>query len=395
MKKRVLFLVMSMCILMLAAGCAKKGVTEDLGTTDSTTAEDTSATTDTTEPTGAADATGATDTASEELPKVEDYVASDYITLGQYKGVEVTVTQLEVTDADIEAKIQEDLKANATQEEVTGRAVQNGDIVNIDYEGLKDGVAFDGGTAAGTDLEIGSNSFIEGFESGLIGAKIGDKVALNLTFPENYGSAELAGQAVVFNVTINAIKQSVIPELNDAYVAENTDYDTVDAYKEGIRTELESGNQDTMDNEKAANVMQSILSSSTIKEIPQTLTDYYDAQIKASFEQEAAYYGMDIETYVTSNNMTMDNYNTYITNMVQMYSQRDLIINAVAQAEKLEATDDEMTKAVADYMSYYGVDTEDALYAIVAKDEIADSVVMQKAYDFIIDSAVVTKVAAE
>jgi trigger factor len=389
MKKKVLFLVMSMCILMLAGGCAKKGVTEDLGTTDTTTTEDTSGTTDTT------DTTATVTPAAEELPKVEDYVASEYITLGQYKGVEVSVTQLEVSDADIEAKVQSDLAAAATQEDVTGRAVQDGDIVNIDYEGLKDGVAFDGGTATGTDLEIGSNSFIDGFETGLIGANIGDKVALNLTFPESYGNADLAGQAVVFNVTINSIKQNVVPELTEEYVTANTDYDTIDAYKEGVRSDLETSNQSTMDNEKAANVLQAILDSSTIKEIPQTLTDYYTAQIQSSFEQEAAYYGMDLESYVSANNMTMDNYNEYVASMVTMYSQRDLIVNAVAEAEGLTATEDEVAAAVTDYMSYYGVDTEDALYAIITKDEIQDGVVMQKAYDFIIDNAVVTSAAAE
>lgn len=389
MRKKVLLFAMSMCILMLAAGCAKKGVTEDQNTTDTAATEDTSETTDT------ADVTGTPDAAAAQLPKVEDYVASDYITLGQYKGVEVTVTQLEITDEEVEAKIQEDLKSNATQEEVTGRAVQNGDVVNIDFEGLLDGVAFDGGTATDTDLEIGSGSFIPGFEEGIVGANVGDKLALDITFPEDYGSADLAGKAVVFNVTVNAIKKNVVPELNDAYVTENTEYDTIDAYKEGIRSGIEADNQSSMDNEKAANVMQTILDTSTIKELPKTLTDYYTAQIQASFEQEAANYGMDIETYVTANNMTMDNYNEYVSNMVKMYAQRDLIINAVAQAEKLEATEEEMASALTDYMSYYGVDTEADLYAIVTEDEIKDGVVMQKAYDFIIDNAVVTKVAAQ
>ncbi len=375
MKKRVL-LVMGICILMLAGGCSKKGVADDLGTGDQNSSNEEG------------------DTEVKELPKVEDYVASDYITLGQYKGIEVTVEQLEVTDEDIDDAIQSDLASNATQEEVTGRAVENGDTVNIDYEGLLDGVAFEGGTAQGANLDIGSGSFIDGFEEGLIGKNIGDKVALNLTFPEDYYNTEMAGKEVVFNVTVNSIKKSVLPELNDAYVTDNTDYDTVDAYKENIRTELETSNQSSMDNEKAGNVMTAVLDASTIKELPQTLIDYYTAQIQYSFEYEASAYGMDIETYVSNFNMTMDEYNEYVNSMVDFYAKQHLILSAVIQAEGLEATQEEIDLAVTDYMGYYGVATKDELFETISEDDIKKDVVMQKAYDFILDNAVVTYAAA-
>ncbi len=380
MKKKVLFLVMSMSILLVVGGCAKKGVTEDLNTPDTTTTEDSTDTVDTTD----------TTEEDQELPKVEDYVASDYITLGQYKDVEVTVQQLEVTEEEINATIEGELAANATQEEVTGRAVQDGDIVNIDYEGLLDGVAFEGGTDAGYDLTIGSNSFIEGFEEGLVGAEVGEKLALDVTFPADYGSAELAGKAVVFNVTVNAIKKSVVPELNEAYVTENTDYDTIDAYKAGVRADLEASKQEEMDNEKASNVMAAILDNSTITELPKTLVDYYTAQLQYSFEQEASYYGMDINAYIAANNMTMENFTEYVNSLVDVYAKRDLIINAVAQAEAMVATEEELSQAITDYLGYYGVTTEEELFAAISEEDIKKAVVMQKAYSFIIDSAVVT-----
>lgn len=373
MKKKV-YLFMGLCLLMLAGGCAKKDIGSDLDSTTDTETTDTDTTDDTAD--------------TLDLPKVEDYVAADYITLGEYKGVEVTVKQLEVTDESINSAIQEDLKANATQEEVTGRAVESGDIVNIDFEGLLDGEAFDGGTAQGYDLEIGSNSFIPGFEEGLIGTNIGDKKALDLTFPEDY-SAELAGKAVVFNVTINSIAKSVVPELTEEYVTANTDYDSIDAYKEGIRTELVATNEETMQNEKASSVMATVIENSTVKELPQTLLDYYTAQVGYQFEQEAAAYGMDITTYITEYGMTQEDYDSYVKSLVEAYATRDLVINAVAQAEKMEATDEEYKDAVTKYLSYYGVETEEELLKQITKEEIQDSVVMQKAYDYIIEQAVV------
>lgn len=381
---------MGLCLLMLAGGCAKKDLAGSANSTSGTS--NTGTTSDSTATSGAATPTPGASTTTE-IPKIEKYTAADYVTLGQYKGVEVTVTQLEVTDTDVDNKIQEDLKTNATQEKVTDRAVQSGDTVNIDYEGLIDGKTFDGGSAQGTDLEIGSGSFIPGFEDGLIGATIGQKVTLNLTFPTNY-SADLAGKAVVFNVTINSISKAVLPELTEDYVKKNTSYDSIAAYKAGVRKDLEDSNKTTMDNEKAKNVMTKVIDSSTISSLPQTLLDYYDAQLRNQVEQQAAAYGMDIATYIYQNGMTQADYDSYIKGYSEAYAKRDLIITAVAQAEKMEATTDEYDKAITDYMSYYNVTTKDDLLKQITEDEIKDSVVMQKAYNYIIDNAVVTATAA-
>lgn len=372
MKKKVL-LVTGLCLLMLAGGCGKKDIGDSVNSTNGTSDTETTDTTDT------------TDTTTTELPKVEDYVAADYITLGQYKGVEVTVEQLEVTDEDVNTKIEEDLEANSTLEEVTGRAVQEGDTVNIDFEGLLNGVAFDGGTAEGYDLEIGSGSFIPGFEDGLVGKNTGDTVALNLTFPEDYQQADLAGKEVVFNVTINSISKSVTPELTEEYVTTNTDYETIDAYKEGIRAELEASNKEDMENQKINDIMTTVIDNATISSLPQTLLDYFQAMLSYQLEQEAAMYGMDSATYMSQLGITQE----YIDSMVEAYATQHLIINAVAQAEKMEATEEEYNEAVTNYITSYGVETEEELLKQITKDEIMDNVVMQKAYDFIIDNAVV------
>ena len=158
---------------------------------------------------------------------------SKYVELGDYKGIEYTMDVAEVTDDQVNQQIDSFLDGLAETEEVTDRAVEDGDTVNIDFTGTKDGEEFEGGSSEGYDLVIGSGSFIDGFEDGLIGHEIGDEVSLDLTFPEEYPQNEdLAGQDVNFKVTINSISVKNTPELTDKVVADNTDYDNVEDYKE-------------------------------------------------------------------------------------------------------------------------------------------------------------------
>ena len=157
------------------------------------------------------------------------------VELGEYKGVTYTPASTEVTDEDVDAQIQAMLDRYPTMNSVD-RAAQQGDTVNIDYVGKLDGVAFDGGSATGTDLELGSGMFIDGFEDGLVGASKGDKLNLDLTFPDPYtNNPDLAGKAVVFEVTVNDVKESIPAELNEEFVTSYTDYTTVDEFKEGTR----------------------------------------------------------------------------------------------------------------------------------------------------------------
>ena len=200
MKKNVRLILCCAAVVMLAAGCGKKS--------------------DTTETTTAAETTEAEITDKGEVTK-----------LGQYKGIEVTKEDTTVTDAELDQRIASILQANPEITEITDRPAQNGDTVNIDYVGMKDGVAFDGGTAEGYDLELGSDAFIDGFEDGLIGANVGEERSINLTFPEDYGNADLAGQAVVFDVTVNKIEEKKNAILDDAFVQRVSDFSTVDEFK--------------------------------------------------------------------------------------------------------------------------------------------------------------------
>jgi trigger factor len=384
MKKKLLFLVLSVSIVVLAWGCGKKDVADE---------SDSAAEVTVTEAPADTDAEGTEDTGAEapaaEAPVKEAYEVSDYITLGEYKGLPVTYTKLEVTDADIDKAIKAELEGNAKDEEVTDRAVQNGDIVNIDYEGLKDGVAFEGGTAQGTDLNIGSNSFIAGFEEGLIGAKVGDELSLDLTFPADYGQAELAGQAVVFKVKVNSIKVSVVPELTEAYVKDNTDFETIAAYKEGTRTDLVKANEDTMKNEKIKNLITAIVDSSTISSYPQSVVDYYAFEMESYYQQYASMFGYELADFLAANGMTEEKYAEEKKSYAEDRTAQELVLNAIIKAENMQITDEEYKAGVASYIEEYGYASEEEFFQYATEEQIKESLIWEKAVDFILAQAVI------
>lgn len=362
MKKRVLFLAMGLCIIALAGGCGKKENTDELGSSTENTSELT-------------------------RPVKESYKVSDHVTLGQYKGVEVTVKKLEVTEDDINDEMNALLESKATQEEVTGRPVENGDTVNIDFEGIMDGVAFEGGTAEGYDLTIGSGAFIPGFEEGIIGANIGDKLALELVFPDDYYE-DKAGKPVTFNVTVNSIKRSKLPELTDSFIADNTDFDTIEAYKASIKTKLEEQYAQSMENDKINNIFVTIIDNAEI-DVPESLIEYYIANQTYQLSMEAQQYGIDMETYVTSSGLTMEQYNDYAKNYAETVAKQELVLKAIAEAEKMEVSDEEFNEEVQELLANGGYKSEEELYKTFSKDVIKENILLVKAYDFVIAQAVV------
>lgn len=275
MKKRVLLLTLLLSLVLAASACGSKGGD------------------------GSADEANVEATESAEVSELLAIEAGDEgeIELGDYKGITVeyaeSTEEVEVTDDEVETQVTTLLEENKTSEEIKDRAVKDGDIVNIDYEGTKDGVAFDGGTAEGYELTIGSGTFIDGFEDGLIGVEIGETTKLNLTFPEEYSNEDLAGQDVVFEVTVNSIRVENTPELTDDFVAENTEYKTVEEYKEGIKADLLSHKEWQVKLEKWSACWEVAVDNATVitfdkievEELKQEMTDYYT--------QMAQYYSME------------------------------------------------------------------------------------------------------
>ena len=317
-------------------------------------------------------------------------------TLGAYKGVEVTVEPKQaIEDTDIQSYIDRVLSAKTTYEEVD-REVENGDQVNIDYVGKIDGEAFDGGSSSegGYNLTIGSHSFIDGFEEGLIGSKKGDTLDLDLTFPETYKSTELAGKDVVFTVTVNTVSEAVTPELTDDFVVSlaQDDCKTVDEYKAYVKNMLEEQAQYTFDQAVQDAAFDVVFKESVVADPAQKLIDSYYNKAVSQADQYASYYGTDRDTFVTQSlGMTVEEFDTQAKEQAVTSAKKDLVMNAIAKKEKIKVKKDEINQFAQENMSYYGYSTADELISSMGEDEITQYLKFQKVFELIGTNAVVTE----
>lgn len=293
----------------------------------------------------------------------------DYVTLCDLSALEVTVDSYTFTDEDLDNELKEEFEyyvdtADAyNYTEITDRnTVEEGDLCNIDYEGTKDGVAFDGGTAQGYNLEIGSHSFIDGFEDGLIGKEVGSEVDLDLTFPEDYHSEDLAGAAVVFHVKINKIQTKEMLELNDENVAKlGMDYTNVDDLKKEVKENLEQSCQEEKDTNASDAIWSAVVDGSEVKDAPEALVDYYKEAVSANVESYAQMYGVTVDEFIkTYMGMDVEAYNTQIVESAKQAAKEDLIYKAVAKAGKIKITDDEVKSGAEAEYADYGYESADA-----------------------------------
>lgn len=266
---------------------------------------------------------------------------SNYIKLGDYKNIPVD-TKSDTFKEFYNDVISLDISNNDLYVRKTEGAVASGDTVNIDYEGKKDGVAFDGGTAKGYDLTIGSHSFIDGFEDGLIGKKIGDTVDLNLTFPEDYQSTDLAGKAVVFTVKINYVKTEEERKPEDYY--KELDFDSLEAYKADVT-------------ERAAKdyLLDAVKANSEIKDYPEKDTDIIYNGYKNMLDKNIqSQYGVDLATYLSYNNQTEDDFKSSLTDeQIKPLMEEQMVLYSVLDKEKLEVTDDEIKAKLDEQVANY------------------------------------------
>lgn len=310
------------------------------------------------------------------------------VTVGEYKGLALT----SVSQAAVDEEIQAMLEYYAELVEVDRAAVE-GDTVNINYVGLKDGVAFDGGTVdseEGTDLELGSNSYIDGFEDGLIGAVAGEKRDLNLTFPENYTNADLAGQAVVFQVTVNAVKETQIPEFTDEFVAElYPEYPNVAEYTAALREAMNTESYYEQVTELVmANSEVEQYNEKDVKERKELLIAEYTSYA----EYYGSYYGLDTETaimYFLGFEST-DAFEEEMGNYAYEVEKNAMIIKEIAKLENIEVSDAIYDEKVAELAEYYGYTDVASFEAANGKDLIKDSMLSELVMDFIIDNAVIS-----
>lgn len=370
MKKRNLMAILACIVCLTTASVGAPAVM----------AEETEAAEDSTE----AD----TEETYEKVPR-PDYTASDYVELGEYKGLTVKIAPIEVTDEEILAQISANAGSDA-MEDVTEGTVEEGDTANIDYVGKLDGEAFDGGTAKGYDLEIGSGTFIDGFEDGLVGVKIGDTVDLTLTFPESYPSEELAGKETVFTVTVNSVKR--MKELTSDLVSTITDgeYTDVDAYKESVKETLIKNKEDSRDSEIKSDILSQISANSTIKDYPQEMLDYGLTNMQNAYKQMASQYDMEYADLLQNYfGMTEEQFNEEALNVVKQNLDAEMYLKAIAEKEGIEVSDDDYEAACQRYADTYGYDSVDDLKAAYDEDTIRISALQDKVLDFLEENTTV------
>ena len=326
---------------------------------------------------------------SAEVP-LKDMDVDSYVTLGKYKGIEVDIAPITVDETQLETLVREAYNSKVTLENggITDRAVENGDTVNIDYEGKKDGVAFDGGTAQGSLLTIGSGRFIDGFEEGLIGVTPGETVDLNLTFPENYGSADLAGQDVVFTVTVNFILPQ---EMEDAVAASVgiEGVSTVEELRQYAYDFLYANAENSYNTELQNAVLDAFMESCVFEEVPQYMVEEYEAVTRESLEIQAESYGMDADT-MTSYFYGMD-VDTFVSTYSEEAVRQDIAMQAVANREGLNIDDEELNATLLEYANNAGYNTVEEYVGDTSLEDYRDYLMYEKVLAFLTENAVVNQ----
>lgn len=344
--KLIMMCLLGVMVFGISACGGKNAADTEQGTQAATEAGTSAEAENTAQTETTAEDTGSSILDAERVSDREDYVGlqdldiDEYVTLNDYKNMKVTAYKPEVTDEDIEQYINSEMLNGY----ITDHKVENGDVVNIDYVGKKDGVAFDGGTASGSDLEIGSGSFIEGFEEGLIGVMPGETVDLELTFPEGYPEKTLAGQPVVFTVTVNGIAESMeYADATDADLARlGLPYETKDALWEAAKAEVEKNAEETFETSKTSAILNQILSESTIKSIPEYLVEEQIQGFEIYMESMSQmYYGMNFEQYLEQTEQkSLEDFEAELRPDCETTVKQYLISEALARAENLEVTDE-------------------------------------------------------
>ncbi|MBT9773589.1 trigger factor [Coprococcus catus] len=292
--------------------------------------------------------TAQSEAVSETVAETEDtnvypyeYDVESMVKLGEYKGLTYTETDVSVSDDEVESQINSTLTAHATAEQITDRAVEDGDTVNIDFEGKIDGKTFDGGTASGASLTIGSGTFIDGFEDGLIGVKPGDKTTLKLKFPDEYKTnTDLAGKDVTFDVTVNYIKgDDIVPELDDDFVKglNIDDVSNVKEYRAYVKSQLQANKESEAEKSKQSELLQQAVDNAEIKEIPEELVTQYATQYTDYYKQYASYFGLELSDFLTQYmNQTEEEFNQSAEDYGKERAGYMLVVSAIAKAEKVD-----------------------------------------------------------
>ena len=309
------------------------------------------------------------------------------VEIKDYKGIEVTKTVKEVTDEDIDAQLNALKEKNVTVETIDDRAAENGDDVVIDFEGFKDGVAFDGGKAEDFTLNLGSGQFIAGFEDQIVGHNAGESFDINVTFPEEYQVEELKGAPAVFKINLKSISKKVMPEIDDDMVKDSTEFDTLDEYKADVRKKLEEANDKQADNEAESAVFDAIIEKLE-GEIPQEMYDNRVNEMVQELEQRLRAQGITLDLYMQYTGQNIDTVKKAYEEQAVKQVKLRLALEKIAQLENIEVSDDEVNEELTKMSEQYGVEAEQ-IKQIVALEDLRRDVAVGKAAELVKDSAVI------
>ena len=306
------------------------------------------------------------------------------VKLGQYKGLEAPKAEVKVAAADVNARLKEMADRNSRLVSVD-RAVKKGDTADIDFEGFDDGVAFDGGKGENFDLEIGSGSFVPGFEDQLIGMKAGEEKDIDITFPENY-TPELAGKPVVFHVKVNEVKVKEVPALDDEFAKDVSEFDTLKDLKADIKKKL------TAERTEAAqrafeDVLMAKVAEGVEADVPHEMVDLQAEQMTEGFKQQLAAQGIPFDQYLKMTNTTEADFKSQAYGPAEQQVKMDLAISAIVKAEGLEASDDEVEAEMKKVADKYGMDL-DTVKKYLRPEEVKEQVIREKVIKLVADSAV-------
>lgn len=311
------------------------------------------------------------------------------VTLGEYKGLKVSKISTRVTAKEVDAEIDAELAKNAREIEVTDRAVQDKDEVVLDFEGFVDGVAFEGGKGENYPLTIGSGSFIPGFEEQLIGAEIDKEMEVNVTFPEEYQAEELAGKAAVFKCTVHSIKGKELPELDDEFASEVSEFETLDEYKADVKKKIKERKETEGKNKKEDEAVNKAIENATM-DIPDAMIDMQVRQLADDFAQRIQQQGLTLEQYMQFTGMTQEKMMEELRPQAVKRIETRLVLEAIAKAENIEISDERVDEELAKMAEAYKMEVE-KLKEFMGENEkkqMKEDMAVQEAVTLITDAAI-------
>ena len=310
------------------------------------------------------------------------------VKLGKYKGVTIDKVDATVTDDEVDAAIQKERENNARSISVTDRPVQDKDETVIDFEGFMDGVAFAGGKGENYPLTIGSGAFIPGFEEQLIGKNIGEECEVNVTFPEEYQAEELAGKPAVFKVKINEIKAKELPELDDEFASEVSEFETLDEYKADVKKNLEEKKAKDAENAKEDAVIEAIIADASM-EIPEAMVETQQRQMIDEFAQNIEQQGLSFEQYMKFTGLTPDKFMEQVKPQAEKRIKSRLVLEAIVAAENIVPTDDDLDDELKEMATAYNMDLEKVKEIVgeEGKDQIKSDLAVKLAVKFAVNNA--------